>query len=143
MSHVFTAFRLRPRLIYLLLLLITVAAGLVSRRFPDITPDWILRYAGDTLWALMVFWIARIVFPWHRPTTSALAALLFSYAIELSQIYHASWIDHIRATRIGGLVLGFGFLWSDLVCYTVGVFLGLLICRIHAFLCIKKDSWRA
>ncbi|MBT4968715.1 MAG: DUF2809 domain-containing protein, partial [Bacteroidetes bacterium] len=31
----------------------------------------------------------------------------------------------IRETFIGGLVLGFGFHWEDLVCYTAGVLLAL------------------
>lgn len=53
-------------------------------------------------------------------------ALLFSYAIELSQLYHAPWIDGIRHNRIGGLILGFGFLWSDVLCYSVGIAFGFL-----------------
>ncbi|MFZ4705216.1 MAG: hypothetical protein ACOYMF_04325 [Bacteroidales bacterium] len=28
--------------------------------------------------------------------------------------------------RIGGVVLGFGFLWSDLICYLVGISFGFL-----------------
>ena len=50
-----------------------------------------------------------------------------SVAVELSQLYHAPWIDSIRHTTIGGLILGFGFLWSDLACYSLGVGLGVLI----------------
>ena len=42
-------------------------------------------------------------------------------------MYHAPWIDSIRRTTLGGLVLGFGFVWSDLACYAVGVGLGILI----------------
>ena len=42
------------------------------------------------------------------------------YAIEGSQLCHAPWIDTIRHTRLGALVLGYGFLWSDIICYTVG-----------------------
>lgn len=45
---------------------------------------------------------------------------MFFYGIELSQLYHALWIDAIRNTTLGGLIIGFGFLWSDLVCYTIG-----------------------
>jgi hypothetical protein len=41
--------------------------------------------------------------------------------VEISQLYHAPWIDSIRQTTPGGLVLGFGFLWTDLVCYSVGI----------------------
>jgi hypothetical protein len=36
------------------------------------------------------------------------------------------WIDGIRSTTLDGLVLGFGFLWSDLVCYLVGIAAGVL-----------------
>jgi len=50
-----------------------------------------------------------------------------SVAVELSQLYHAPWIDPIRRTTLGGLVLGFGFLWSDLACYAAGGGLGVLI----------------
>ena len=45
------------------------------------------------------------------------------------QLYHAPWIDSIRRTTLGGLVLGFDFVWSDLACYAVGVGLGILIER--------------
>ena len=54
------------------------------------------------------------------------AALAFSYAIEVSQLYHAPWLDRIRYTSLGGLVLGYGFLWSDIICYTVGLAIGVV-----------------
>ena len=34
------------------------------------------------------------------------------------------WIDQLRRSWLGALILGFGFLWSDIVCYTVGVIVG-------------------
>ena len=47
---------------------------------------------------------------------------------------HARWIA-VRRTTLGGLVLGFGFLWSDLACYTVGIGLGMVLewgmSRVH------------
>ena len=54
-------------------------------------------------------------------------AMAFSVAIELSQLYHAPWIDSIRQTTLGGLILGFGFLWSDLACYAAGVGIGVIL----------------
>ena len=56
--------------------------------------------------------------------------MTLSVGVELSQLYHAPWIDSIRETTLGGLILGFGFLWSDTACYTVGVGLGVLLERI-------------
>jgi hypothetical protein len=54
--------------------------------------------------------------PTLRLAGRASIALAFAWAIELSQLYHAPGIEALRHTRLGGLVLGFGFLWSDLVC---------------------------
>ncbi|HYW12873.1 MAG TPA: DUF2809 domain-containing protein, partial [Longimicrobium sp.] len=59
----------------------------------------------------------------------ATAAGIISLAVELGQLYHAPWIEAVRHTRLGGLVLGFGFLWSDLACYAVGIALAALIDR--------------
>jgi hypothetical protein len=111
----------RNRYIYSLLLIATIAVGLASRHFSGILPHWVQLYLGDTLWALMVFLLFGFVFSKKRTLWVAVAALTFSYGIEISQLYHASWIDALRAYPLGGLILGFGFLWSDLVCYTLGV----------------------
>lgn len=117
----------RNRFIYFLLITATIIAGLSSRHFANTLPQWIHSYFGDTLWALMVFLLFGFIF--HRKSSRwvAFLALLFSFSIEISQLYHAFWIDSIRANRIGGLILGFGFLWSDLICYTVGIGLGYLM----------------
>ncbi len=113
----------RNRLLYLTLIVSVVALGLASRHF-SFLPGFVHLYIGDALWALMVFLIFGFLFA--RKTTLQLAvyALCFSYAIEFSQLYQAPWIDAIRANRLGGLVLGFGFLWSDLVAYIAGISLG-------------------
>ncbi len=55
----------------------------------------------------------------------ALISILTCFLIEFSQLYQAEWINEIRKTRLGGLILGFGFLWSDLVSYAVGGMMGL------------------
>jgi hypothetical protein len=57
----------------------------------------------------------------------------FCVIIEVSQLYHAPWIDSIRGTTLGALVLGHGFVWSDLACYAVGVGLGILIERSGSY----------
>ena len=50
--------------------------------------------------------------------------------IEISQLYQAEWINNIRHTTLGGLILGQGFLWSDMVAYTVGVIIGALFEKV-------------
>ena len=111
----------RSRTVYAGLVLLTIAAGLASRRFPAVQPALIARYAGDTLWAAMVFWGLALIFSRARTIVLAIGAVGFAWGVELSQLYHAPWLDALRSTRLGALALGEGFVWSDLGCYVIGV----------------------
>lgn len=116
---------INKRLVYLLALLIIVAAGLASRHFKSFLPTVLNLYLGDALWAMMVFFLMRVLAPSLSPLRSALWALAFAYGIELSQLYQAPWINDLRHTTLGGLLLGFGFLWTDILAYTLGIIAGL------------------
>lgn len=111
----------RSRSLFLDFAVVTILLELASRQFRPELPWFISEYAGDTLWAAMVYFIAAMI--WRNARTGRLTAgaFGFSVAVELSQLYQATWINALRATRLGGLVLGHEFLWSDLVCYAVGV----------------------
>ncbi|BAH40696.1 hypothetical membrane protein [Gemmatimonas aurantiaca T-27] len=117
----------RARAIVAALVVLTVMAGLASRRFPEWQPAWMARYAGDTLWAMMVYWGLAWFLPTARPVVLAGCALALSWGVECSQLWHAPWLDGLRATTAGALALGQGFLWSDLVCYAVGVLLAVIV----------------
>lgn len=130
----------RPRPLYAALLLGTVVLGLASRHFANALPGFIARYAGDVLWASMMVWLVALVRPRESPPRVAVTALLIAFAVEASQLYHAAWIDAIRSTRIGAQVLGVGFLWSDLVCYAVGVASAAIVDGVLSRLCNTKDS---
>jgi len=90
-------------------------------------PELIAAYAGDTLWALAAFLGIGVLLPRASTVRVAQLAMAFSVVIEISQLYHAPWIDSIRHTTLGGLFLGFGFVWSDLACYAAGIGLGVCI----------------
>jgi Protein of unknown function (DUF2809) len=117
----------RNPFLVLALILLAACLGIGSRRFASRLPGFLADYAGDMLWALAAFLGFGLVLPRASTWRVALVALGFSAAIEVSQLYHAPWIDSIRRTTVGGLVLGYGFVWSDLACYAVGVGLGILI----------------
>ncbi|MDH4421731.1 MULTISPECIES: DUF2809 domain-containing protein [Bacillus] len=116
----------RNRLRYAMFTIIVIILGLSSRKFAFALPDLLNDYLGDALWALMIFIGFGFLFPKIETKKLAFISLIFCYGIEISQLYHAAWIDSIRATTLGGLVLGYGFLWSDLVAYTIGVGVGML-----------------
>lgn len=118
------------RLFYILAVFIVIFLGLLSRRMASYMPDIINLFLGDSLWALMIYLLIRILFRNWPIRKVALVGVLFCFIIELSQLYHDDWIDMIRRTTLGGLILGYGFLWSDLVAYLLGIGFGIIIDRI-------------
>lgn len=126
----------RNRFIYLILILLVVALGLASRL--DFLPIWVYLYVGDVLWALMVFLIFAMIFNTKSTYFVAVVAISFSFLIEFSQLYQATWINNVRHTTLGGLVLGFGFLWTDLFSYIIGICIGVLLEILVTFVITKK-----
>ena len=114
----------RNRALYALLALAVVAAGLFWRSGLIPLPQWLSNNGGDALWALMVFVGFGFLLPRASTLVLALLALTFAWGVEFSQLYHAPWIDAVRATILGKLVLGTTFNWPDLPAYAVGIALG-------------------
>ncbi|AHM63420.1 hypothetical protein D770_25885 [Flammeovirgaceae bacterium 311] len=112
---------LKKRLIYLMAIIIMIGLGLSTRIFSDALPYFVSHHFGDALWAAMVYFGFRTLWPFKSLLFSALLSLSFSFLIEFSQLYRAEWIDAVRASTLGALVLGKGFLWIDLLRYTAGV----------------------
>ena len=112
----------KPRITYFILIITTIILGLLSRHIAGVP-----LFIGDVLWGLMVYFIVRFMFTRWTLKWVAIASLLFCYAIEFSQLYQAPWINNIRHTVLGGLILGETFLWGDMLSYTAGVCIGILI----------------
>lgn len=115
------------RVVYFIITVVVMLMGLLSRKFMFIFPSSIAPFVGDMLWAMMVYFGFRFLFPKLELLKSFNIALIFSFAIETSQLYQAEWINIIRKTTIGGLVLGHGFLWMDLISYFIGIIIALII----------------
>ena len=128
----------RNRIVYLLSVAIVILLGLSSRKYAGYLPEYVNTYLGDALWAVMIYLFAALLLKDRKPSLIALVSLLFCYLIEISQLYHAPWIDAIRNTRLGGLVLGFGFLWTDIIAYTMGIGFMLAIESIYFWSKEKK-----
>ena len=120
---------IRKRILYFDLIVFTIFIGLLSRHFTAVP-----LFIGDILWATMVYFIIRFLYISEKMRFVVLISLLFCYTIEFSQLYKAHWIDSLRHTLFGRLVLGETFLWGDLLSYTVGIIIGILIekliCRL-------------
>lgn len=130
---------LGTRMVYAAASILVIVLGLGSRRYQEHLPLFLAEYAGDTLWAWMVFLLVSMIAVGRPLGARAAVAAGVALLVELSQLYHAPWIDAVRQTSIGGLALGFGFLWTDLVCYLVGIAMGCAIeCMVIRCFWIKK-----
>ena len=109
------------RWIYLAITSAIIVLGLASRKHGDILPEFIAEYSGDTLWAAMVYCGIRFLFPSLSILKTIVISLLFSYCIEISQLYQADWANTVRNTTLGALIFG------HMICYTVGVSLSAVI----------------
>lgn len=116
----------RRRLWLTLAVMMVIPLGLLTRADLPL-PDIIARYGGDTLYATLIYFLLAWLWPQARGWALTAGAWLICLSIELSQLLDTPWLNAVRATLPGRLVFGAGFLCSDLLCYAVGVGLGLLV----------------
>ncbi len=118
------------RIIYTVVALVTIPIGLATRKRPLFFHSFIAEYGGDTLWALLFFLTVRIT--WINKPLWVIAIITYAFCvlIEISQLYEAAWIQKWRETFLGQMILGRGFLWSDLICYAVGITFGMALAYI-------------
>ena len=112
----------KVRTCYLIGLALIIVSGLLSRKV-----DWLPEETGDALWAIMVYCLLRVIFPTARLLYIAIGSLTISYCVEFSQLIRWPWLVEFRSTTVGHLMLGQGFLWSDIVAYTIGIILFYLL----------------
>jgi hypothetical protein len=116
-----------PRFLYFIIIFFVVILGVLSRKFNGIP-----LFIGDILYAVMIYFGCRMLFINGNNLMKILFPLLLCYLIELQQCYDTEWLVALRNTTFGHYVLGQGFLWSDLVCYSVGVALAFFIDTIRS-----------
>ena len=111
-------------------LLLVVCIGLASRSQPLASIPILGTYFGDAMWAMAAYAVVRILLPHWSIWKIALIALLFSFAVECSQLWNPEWLENLRGYRPIALLIGRGFIWIDLVAYTIGVAVAAVIERL-------------
>jgi glycopeptide antibiotics resistance protein len=122
---------------YFYVVVITILLGLASRKFSHLLFSFLAENAGDVLWAMMVYFGFRFLFLKKSIVMAIFLSCLLSFGIEFSQLYQADWINQIRETLLGELVLGKGFLTVDLIRYTTGNVIATSLDRVAI---IKKQK---
>ena len=112
---------------YLFLIIIAAALGILSRKYGSFLPEFFATYTGDTMWAFALYFLLSLFLLKRSFSFRFWLTCLIALIDEFSQFYHAPWIDKLRNTTIGALVLGSTFIWTDLLCYLAGAVLAVIV----------------
>lgn len=111
-------------LFFLLLLIMEFLIGIYMH-------DAVIRpYGGDFLVVILLYCFIKSFFN-SSVVRTAIGTLIFAYSVEFSQYFHLVKLLGLAHFRIALLIMGNSFSFNDLVCYTLGILLVLLVERIR------------
>ena len=93
--------------------------------------DRIIRpYIGDLLVVILIYCFVK-AFVNTRVFKTAVAVLVFSYAVEVTQYFKLVEVIGLGKSRLARIILGSSFEWVDMLAYTAGI---LIVLAIEQFL---------
>ncbi len=116
----------RSRVRVAIVLLVTIAVGVGSRKLVAPIPYWV-KELGNVLWPIAAYWLIALVWPRGRSSVIAAIALAAAWGSELSQLSLAGWLEAGRKMPVLKMLLGSGFSWVDMSMYVVGVVLAVAV----------------
>ncbi len=90
--------------------------------------SFVRPYVGDFLVVILIYCFLRSFFVLKKIPT-AIAVLVFAYAVEFSQYFHFAKILGAEHFKILRTILGTSFSWTDILMYTLGIAAVMLVDR--------------
>jgi len=113
-----------PKLYYaitgVLLLLIEICIALY------INDSFIRPFMGDVIVVGLIYCIFMAITN-YRVITTAIITLIFSYLVEVAQYFQVVSILNLDEYRWARIIIGTSFSWWDMICYTAGFIIVLII----------------
>jgi DNA integrity scanning protein DisA with diadenylate cyclase activity len=91
---------------------------------------FIRPYGGDFLVVILLYCLVKS-FADTPALKTAVSVLIFSYLVEISQYFHLTKLLGLQHSRIALLFLGSNFSFTDILCYTLGILLVIVIEKIR------------
>ena len=111
----------RQRLISAAALAVILPLGLIWRLAPLHLPQFAFKYGGSALWAMAVYWVVALLFPWLRPIQVAGRAGVVAFGVEFGKLLSWAPLDRFRETIAGKLLLGRHFTWGAIAAYWIAI----------------------
>ena len=108
---------------FLLTVLLLVTEILIAAFLHD---RFVRPYVGDFLVVILIYCFCRMFRPF--PVIKlAVSVLLFAYSIETLQYFKLLNLLHLQDNKPATIILGSSFEWSDMLAYTLGIALVIVI----------------
>ncbi len=109
---------------YLLLTILLLAVEItIAVYFHD---EIIRPYGGDFLVVVLIYCFVKS-FLNSKVKLTALSVLVFSYVIETLQYFHIVNVLGLEKSKIACTIIGTSFEWTDILAYTLGILLVLVV----------------
>ena len=111
---------------FVLAILLFITEVLIALYMHD---AFIRPYGGDVLVGILIYCFVKS-FLNTAIVPTAVTVLVFCYAIEIGQYFHYVELLGLQSSKLARIVMGVGFSWIDMLCYTAGMLIVLLVERI-------------
>ncbi|RYZ26092.1 MAG: DUF2809 domain-containing protein [Chitinophagaceae bacterium] len=91
-----------------------------------VNDKFVRPYVGDFLVVILLYCFARSILNWSVVFT-CLAVLIFSFCVEIAQYFQLVKLLKLENNKLARTVIGSSFEWTDLLAYTLGIVLVLLV----------------
>ncbi len=114
----------RPRLLLGLAVLVLIGVG--SKVWHGPGEEFCRAWVGGAAYVVFWTWFVLLLAPGVAPGPVALRVLLFTAAIECSQLWHPLWLNRWRSNVLVGALIGSTFDSADFLAYLGGFAVALL-----------------
>lgn len=119
-----------PKIKYITLAVVIFIIEIIIALYVNDT--FIRPFLGDVLVVALIYCFLMAVTNYSN-ITAAIATLIFSYLVEVAQYFQVVYLLHLDEYRWARIIIGTSFSWWDMVCYTVGFLLILLVENYKSF----------
>ncbi len=114
----------RQRLILVLLLIVIIPIGFLTKFYSGPADDWVNNSLGGLFYEIFWCLVAAFVLTKTKPLIIAFWVLIITCLLEFLQLWHPAFLEFARNNFIGRIILGNSFNWMDFPYYFVGCLIG-------------------
>jgi len=112
------------RLFTLASLVIIVPIGFYTKFYSGPAANWVNDSLGGVFYE--IFWCLNFFFFFQKANSLiiSIVVLLLTCFLEFLQLWHPPFLEFLRSSFIGSVILGTSFSWSDFPYYFIGSGIG-------------------